>query len=94
MEIKILVLVILVLNLEYPFINYLIIKRIIKKYSIDVEGIHIHTGSDIIEPKFFECVTTLILNLSSEFENIKSIDFGSGFKVRYKKMNYIRIYIK
>ena len=61
-----------------------IIKRIIKKYKINVEGIHIHTGSDIIEPEVFERVATLILDLADEFEDIKSIDFGSGFKVKYR----------
>lgn len=62
-----------------------IIKRIIKNYAINVEGIHIHTGSDIIESDVFERVATLILNIADEFENIKSIDFGSGFKVKYKE---------
>ncbi|MCF6351276.1 MAG: diaminopimelate decarboxylase [Flavobacteriaceae bacterium] len=62
-----------------------IIKRIIKNYTINVEGIHIHTGSDIIESEVFERVARLILHIADEFENINSIDFGSGFKVKYKE---------
>jgi len=62
-----------------------IILRLIKKYNINVEGIHIHTGSDIIDPAVFQRVANLILQLADEFESIKSIDFGSGFKVKYKE---------
>jgi diaminopimelate decarboxylase len=62
-----------------------IVKRLIKKYNITVEGIHIHTGSDIIDPNVFERVVELILNIADEFEHIRSVDFGSGFKVRYKE---------
>ena len=62
-----------------------IVLRLIKKYKINVEGIHIHTGSDIIDPDVFERVANLILQIADEFENIKSIDFGSGFKVKYKE---------
>lgn len=60
-----------------------IVYRLVKNYNIDVEGIHIHTGSDIIEPEIFERVANLIFSIADEFENIKSIDFGSGFKVQY-----------
>lgn len=62
-----------------------IVLRMIKKYNIDVEGIHIHTGSDIIDADIFARVANLILQIADEFENIKSIDFGSGFKVKYKE---------
>lgn len=62
-----------------------IVKRLIKKYNIQIEGIHIHTGSDIIEADIFERVANLIFSIADEFETIKSIDFGSGFKVKYKE---------
>lgn len=62
-----------------------IVIRLIKKYNINVEGIHIHTGSDIIDPDIFERVANLIFSIADEFENIKSIDFGSGFRVKYKE---------
>ncbi len=62
-----------------------IVHRIVNNYNINVEGIHIHTGSDIIEPEIFERVASLIFNIADEFEHIQSIDFGSGFKVKYKE---------
>ncbi len=61
-----------------------IVQRIVKKYKINVEGLHIHTGSDIIDTDIFHRVATLIFSIADDFENIKSIDFGSGFKVKYK----------
>lgn len=60
------------------------VMRLINKYNINVEGIHIHTGSDIIEPDIFDRVANLIFSIADEFKDIKSLDFGSGFKVKYK----------
>ncbi|MEM7163171.1 MAG: diaminopimelate decarboxylase [Bacteroidota bacterium] len=62
-----------------------IVHRLVKNYGIHVEGIHIHTGSDIIESDIFERVANLIFSIADEFESIQSIDFGSGFKVKYKE---------
>jgi diaminopimelate decarboxylase len=59
--------------------------RLIKEYNIEVEGIHIHTGSDIIDPDIFERIANLIFSIADEFKNLKSLDFGSGFKVKYKE---------
>jgi diaminopimelate decarboxylase len=62
-----------------------IVHRIVKKYNIKVEGIHVHTGSDIIDADIFDRVAQLIFSIADEFEDIESIDFGSGFKVKYKE---------
>ena len=62
-----------------------IVFRLIKKYNIEIEGIHVHTGSDIIEADVFERVAKLVFSIADNFHNIKSIDFGSGFKVKYKE---------
>lgn len=62
-----------------------IVHRIVKKYNIKVEGIHVHTGSDIIDADVFDRVAQLIFSIADGFEDIESIDFGSGFKVKYKE---------
>jgi diaminopimelate decarboxylase len=62
-----------------------IVLRLIKQYDINVEGIHIHTGSDIIDPSIFERVANLIFGIADEFPTIQSIDFGSGFKIKYSE---------
>lgn len=61
-----------------------IVTRLIKKYDIDVEGIHVHTGSDILAVDIFERVAHLLFSIADQFDNIRSIDLGSGFKVPYK----------
>lgn len=62
-----------------------IVMRLIKNYNITVEGIHVHTGSDIVETDIFERVANLVFSIADGFEDIQSIDFGSGFKVQYKE---------
>lgn len=61
-----------------------IVKRLITNYNLNIEGIHVHTGSDIIDADIFSRVAQLIFHIADEFDSIKSIDFGSGFKVKYK----------
>lgn len=60
------------------------VHRIVDNYDLNIEGIHIHTGSDIIDAEVFERVANLIFGIAEQFPQIDSIDFGSGFKVQYK----------
>ena len=62
-----------------------IVLRLTKIYNIKVEGIHVHTGSDIVEGDIFERVANLIFSIADKFEELDSIDFGSGFKIKYKE---------
>ncbi len=62
-----------------------IIKRLVDKLNIRVEGIHIHTGSDIYDPEVFTRVASLVFSIAEEFRDLKSLDFGSGFKVKYRE---------
>lgn len=56
----------------------------IKLYNLNVEGLHIHTGSEIENVNIFMLGINVILNIMSNFNNLKFIDLGSGFKVKYK----------
>lgn len=58
--------------------------RVIKANNIRVEGIHMHTGSDILDPDAFLNGLNILLDSAFEFENLNYIDFGSGFKVAYR----------
>ncbi len=62
-----------------------LIKRIIQQYGILVEGIHLHTGSDILDPDIFLLAADVIFNVAREIDTVNYIDFGSGFKVKYKE---------
>ncbi|MDH5380945.1 MAG: diaminopimelate decarboxylase [Cyclobacteriaceae bacterium] len=61
------------------------ILRIVKTYDIQVVGLHMHTGSDILEADVFLKMADILFGVSRDFPNLKFIDFGSGFKVAYKE---------
>jgi len=60
------------------------LQRIIKTYSIHVTGLHMHTGSDILDSGVFLQGAELLFELAADFPELQFIDFGSGFKVPYK----------
>ncbi len=60
------------------------LERLVKSLNIKVEGLHMHTGSDILEVDVFLRGAELLLSVAENFKDLKSIDFGSGFKVAYK----------
>lgn len=60
------------------------IKEIISKYNIQVNGLHIHTGSDITESEVFLKMADILFGVARDFPHLRFIDFGSGFKVAYK----------
>ncbi len=60
------------------------VHRVVENTGLLVEGIHMHTGSDILEPDVFLAGAEILLNYAREFEELEYIDFGSGFKVPYK----------
>ena len=58
--------------------------RIIKNTSMRINGIHMHTGSDILDIDVFIHAAEILFNTALKFKNLEFIDFGSGFKVPYK----------
>ena len=62
-----------------------LLERIVNSFKINVEGIHVHTGSDILDAEIFISAAKLILGVVDKFDSVKYIDFGSGFKVAYKQ---------
>jgi diaminopimelate decarboxylase len=60
------------------------IHEIVKKHSLRVNGLHIHTGSDITESEVFLKMADILFGVARDFPHLRFIDFGSGFKVAYK----------
>lgn len=58
--------------------------RIVQHYSMQVTGLHMHTGSDIVNPDVFIQGAELLYEAAGNFPELKFLDFGSGFKVSYK----------
>jgi diaminopimelate decarboxylase len=61
------------------------IHRIVKAHNMVVEGVHMHTGSDIMDIDVFLQGAEILFDIATEFKDLKYIDFGSGFKVPYKE---------
>ncbi len=61
-----------------------LVKRIVKSLDINVVGLHMHTGSDILDVEVFLQGADILFNTAMEFEGLQYLDFGSGFKVPYK----------
>jgi diaminopimelate decarboxylase len=62
--------------------------RVIEINKMHVEGIHMHTGSDILDVEVFLRGTEILFDAAVNFPELKYIDFGSGFKVPYKPDDY------
>jgi len=59
--------------------------RIVENTNIRVNGIHMHTGSDILDTEVFIHATEILFQVAKQFRFLEFIDFGSGFKVPYHK---------
>ena len=58
--------------------------RIVQNMGLHVHGLHMHTGSDILDIDALMRGADLLMDLAHDFKELTYIDFGSGFKVGYK----------
>jgi diaminopimelate decarboxylase len=61
------------------------ILRIVENTGMNINGIHMHTGSDILDIEVFLYASEILFDTALHFDNLEFIDFGSGFKVPYKE---------
>ena len=59
--------------------------RIVENTKMHINGIHMHTGSDILDIDVFLYAAEILFDTAKHFKTLDFIDFGSGFKVPYKK---------
>ena len=57
--------------------------RIVENTSMNINGIHMHTGSDILDIDVFLNAAEILFDTARNFKNLEFLDFGSGFKVPY-----------
>ncbi len=60
------------------------IERVVKTTNINVEGLHMHTGSEIKDVSVFMQGLEVMLQAVEHFPDIEYLDLGSGFKVPYR----------
>lgn len=65
------------------------IQRIAQHYQMKIVGLHMHTGSDIIDADVFLRGAELLYETAELFPDLEFMDFGSGFKVAYKEDDYV-----
>lgn len=57
--------------------------RIVENTKMHINGIHMHTGSDILDIDVFLHASEILFDTAKHFKELDFIDFGSGFKVPY-----------
>lgn len=62
-----------------------LVERLIDTLNINVEGVHMHTGSDIYNVEVFLQAAEILFNVARKFDTVEYIDLGSGFKVPYRE---------
>ena len=58
--------------------------RIVESQKLKITGLHMHTGSDILDVDIFLKGAEILFEAAKKFPDLESIDLGSGFKVPYK----------
>ncbi len=59
--------------------------RIVENTKMHINGIHMHTGSDILDIEVFLYAAEILFDAAKQFAALDFLDFGSGFKVPYKR---------
>lgn len=60
------------------------VQRIVQTNAMHVNGLHMHTGSDILDAGVFLQGAEILFDAAESFPDLTFLDFGSGFKVPYK----------
>jgi diaminopimelate decarboxylase len=59
------------------------ILRIVENTKMHINGVHMHTGSDILDIGVFLHAAEILFEVAENFKDLEFLDFGSGFKVPY-----------
>jgi diaminopimelate decarboxylase len=62
-----------------------IVHSLVQEHNIFINGLHIHTGSEIQDVEIFIRGLELLYKLSAQFPELRFLDLGGGFKVAYKE---------
>src|SRR5690606_6416964 len=57
--------------------------RIVENTKMNINGVHMHTGSDILDIEAFLRASEILFDAAKNFKDLEFLDFGSGFKVPY-----------
>jgi diaminopimelate decarboxylase len=60
------------------------VMRIVENTQMKINGVHMHTGSDILDIEVFLYAAEILFDTALQFKELEFLDFGSGFKVPYR----------
>lgn len=60
------------------------VMRLVESQKLKINGLHMHTGSDILDVDIFLKGAEILFEAARKFPDLEYIDMGSGFKVPYK----------
>ena len=60
------------------------VRKVVDTLGLKIEGLHMHTGSDIYDAEVFIQGAEILFTAAQHFPDLEYMDFGSGFKVPYK----------
>ncbi|HEY4784511.1 MAG TPA: diaminopimelate decarboxylase [Bacteroidales bacterium] len=64
------------------------ILEIIELHRMSIDGLHMHTGSDIKDLDVFLKSAKVMFEVAGKFKNLEYLDFAGGFKVSYQPSDY------
>lgn len=59
--------------------------KVVQATGIRITGVHMHTGSDILDPEVFLNGAEVLFKIAHQFPNLDYLDLGGGFKVPYQE---------
>jgi diaminopimelate decarboxylase len=59
------------------------IRSLVARYRIHLQGLHIHTGSELTDLDVFMKMAEILFGLVKDFPTVRLLDFGGGLKVPY-----------
>jgi len=62
-----------------------LVERLVKTLKLRINGLHMHTGSDILDAGVFSLASDILFDVARRFPDLEFLDFGSGLKVPYKE---------
>jgi diaminopimelate decarboxylase len=57
------------------------VERVVETTGLNVTGLHMHTGSEILDIDVFLRGVNILFEVAEKFPNLEFLDLGSGFKV-------------
>jgi len=70
------------------------IRSIVAEHHISINGLHIHTGSELKDHEVFMNMANILFEAAPLFPNLKFLDFGGGFKVAYRENDGVTDVVK